>query len=192
MEPIAVREVSATDEVVVSTGHGPGSRPERRAAEQAQDPDERYQRELGRRLRAVRRAHGLRLQDVEDASGGRFKAVVVGSYERGDRAIAAHKLAALAHFYGVPVAELLPDRAVADGPTESGVAVAVDRLRQRALDPELEPLVRLVQHVQQLRDDHHSPTLRLRSEDQRLVALALGVDPDGFSAWLEARGLLAR
>jgi hypothetical protein len=64
--------------------------------------DQGYQRRLGERLRAVRRSHGMRLQDVEERSGGRFKAVVIGSYERGDRAIATHKLAALAAFYGVP------------------------------------------------------------------------------------------
>ncbi|MFP4636299.1 MAG: helix-turn-helix domain-containing protein [Nitriliruptoraceae bacterium] len=192
MEPIAVREISDDDEVAVSTGPGSRSSPERRVLDLEQDPDARYQQELGQRLRAVRRAHDLRLQDVEEATDGRFKAVVVGSYERGDRAIAAHKLAALADFYAVPVAELLPERADTDAAAEPGVVVDVDQLRQRAFDPKLEPLVRLIQHVQQLRDDHHSRTLRLRSEDQRLVALALGVEADGFSAWLEARGLLAR
>ena len=41
---------------------------------------------------------------------GRWKAVVVGSYERGDRAVTVQRLAELAEFYGVPVYELLPER----------------------------------------------------------------------------------
>ena len=52
---------------------------------------------------------GLSLHGVEEKSEGRWKAVVVGSYERGDRAVTVAKLAELAEFYGVPVAELLPD-----------------------------------------------------------------------------------
>ena len=68
-----------------------------------------YALSLGGRLRAIRQQQGLSLHAVEEKSGGRWKAVVVGSYERGDRAITVAKLAELASFYGVPVAQLLPD-----------------------------------------------------------------------------------
>src|ERR687890_717777 len=46
-----------------------------------------YQKRLGARLRAIRQQQGLTLQQVEEMSEGRWKAVVVGSYERGDRAV---------------------------------------------------------------------------------------------------------
>ena len=49
----------------------------------------------------------LSLHGVEEKSDNRWKAVVVGSYERGDRAVTVQKLAELADFYGVPVSELL-------------------------------------------------------------------------------------
>ena len=68
-----------------------------------------YSRALGARLRAIRNQQGLSLQGVEDKSHGRWKAVVVGSYERGDRAVTVQRLSELALFYGVPVSELLPD-----------------------------------------------------------------------------------
>src|ERR671938_613933 len=68
-----------------------------------------YSRALGARLRAIRNQQGLSLQGVEDKSHGRWKAVVVGSYERGDRAVTVQRLSELAVFYGVPVSELLPD-----------------------------------------------------------------------------------
>ena len=68
-----------------------------------------YARALGARLRAIRTQQGLSLHGVEKKSKGRWKAVVVGSYERGDRAVTVQKLAELADFYGVPVGELLPE-----------------------------------------------------------------------------------
>ena len=68
-----------------------------------------YALSLGVRLRAIRQQQGLSLHAVEEKSEGRWKAVVVGSYERGDRAITVAKLAELAAFYGIPVGQLLPD-----------------------------------------------------------------------------------
>ena len=70
-----------------------------------------YGRALGAKLRSIRQQQGMSLHGVEEKSEGRWKAVVVGSYERGDRAVTVQKLAELADFYGVPVAELLPDSA---------------------------------------------------------------------------------
>src|SRR4051794_15745996 len=46
-----------------------------------------YAKALGARLRAIRTQQGLSLHGVEEKSRGRWKAVVVGSYERGDRAV---------------------------------------------------------------------------------------------------------
>ena len=68
-----------------------------------------YAKALGGKLRAIRQQQGLSLHGVEQKSGGRWKAVVVGSYERGDRAVTVQRLSELAVFYGVPVSELLPD-----------------------------------------------------------------------------------
>ena len=74
-----------------------------------------YAKALGSKLRGIRQQQGLSLHGVEQKSGGRWKAVVVGSYERGDRAVTVQKLAELADFYGVPVAELLPEGRVPSG-----------------------------------------------------------------------------
>lgn len=151
-----------------------------------------YQDRLGARLREVRRSQGLRLQDVEDSSEGRFKAVVIGSYERGDRAVSAHKLASLAAFYGVSVSDLLPDqeRPRRLTPRSVGVAINVDRLRDITTS-DVAPLRRLVQHVQWLRADYSGSVLTLREDDLRTVAIALGMEPDEMRTWLADRGLLA-
>lgn len=152
-----------------------------------------YQQQLGAKLRAVRRTRGLRLQDVEELSEGRFKAVVIGSYERGDRAVSAHKLASLAAFYEVPVVELLPDeeRSRQRG-SDDTLAIDLRRLREQADDPELAPLLRLVRHVQWLRDDYNGQILSLRTDDFRTIAVSMGTPADQLDAWLDERELLHR
>jgi transcriptional regulator with XRE-family HTH domain len=150
-----------------------------------------YQQRLGARLRVIRRSRGLRLQDVEDLSGGVFKAVVVGSYERGDRAVAAHKLAALAHLYDVPVAALLPEEDPAgEGSRPAGWSIAIDPLL-RSSDPDVVVLRRLVRHVQHLRDEPDAPVLTLRRSDLRIVAVAVGLPPESVEDWLREHELLA-
>jgi hypothetical protein len=61
------------------------------------------------RLRAERLARSGSLETVERRSRGRFKAVVVGSYERGDRNPKAVWLAEYARFLGVPTGDLIPN-----------------------------------------------------------------------------------
>jgi len=65
---------------------------------------------LGAALRRLRERTGMSLHDVQVKSGDKLKAVVVGSYERGDRAVTVARLLELAAFYGVPAASLLPGR----------------------------------------------------------------------------------
>ena len=67
-----------------------------------------YAKAVGQRLRATRKRHGLSLKGVELRSRGQWKAVVVSSYERGDRAVSVQRLYELAEFYAVPITELLP------------------------------------------------------------------------------------
>ena len=85
-----------------------------------------YAQQLGNRLRSIRQQQGLSLHGVEEKSNGRWKAVVVGSYERGDRAVTVPKLADLAEFYGVPLAELLPSSRGSASALEAVPKVTID------------------------------------------------------------------
>src|SRR5947209_18334258 len=85
-----------------------------------------YARALGQRLPAIRVRQGLSLHGVEEKSQGRWKAVVVGSYERGDRAVTVQRLAELADFYGVPINELLPDGAPTAAASEPPPRLVLD------------------------------------------------------------------
>ncbi|HEY5184029.1 MAG TPA: transcriptional regulator [Actinomycetes bacterium] len=136
-----------------------------------------YGRALGARLRAIRTQQGLSLHGVEEKSQGRWKAVVVGSYERGDRAVTVQKLAELADFFGVPVSELLP------GSLPTGVAEAPPRLvldleRLSAVPAEKAgPLARYVATIQSQRGDYNGRVLSVRQEDLRTLAVIYDASP---------------
>lgn len=85
-------------------------------------------RALGANLRQARNRKGWSLHDLENESGGRWKAAVVGSYERGDRALTVPRLVALAEFYGIPASSLLPRVGAADTDAAKLRAVVLDEL----------------------------------------------------------------
>ena len=153
-----------------------------------------YQRRLGARLRAIRQQQGLTLQQVEEQSEGKWKAVVVGSYERGDRAVSVAKLAELSEFYNVPVSELLPKEEMAgvSSVANLGAKVMLD-LRKLAKheDPELKPLSRYAHTIQMQRGDFNGNVLTIRGEDLRALSVVYGTEPDDLVIQLEDQGLLA-
>ena len=96
--------------------------------------------ELGRRLRLLR--GGMSLKDVEVASGGQYKAVVVGSWERGSRNMTVVALAGIAEFYHVDPADLIPSSHRRRLSLDDRLAIGQAReLLQRVLqdDPEVIP-----------------------------------------------------
>lgn len=149
-----------------------------------------YEQEVGARLRAIRNQLGMTLRDVEDKSDGRWKAVVVGSYERADRSVSLPKLRELAAFYGVDVAELLPGgmSQVADEPPP--LVIDVSGLRAVSTQRELWPLVRFVADVRARRGDRGGDRVTLRSDDARALAILLDVPTDGIEDFLRSKGLL--
>ena len=152
-----------------------------------------YQRKLGSRLRAIRQQQGLTLQQVEEVSGGRWKAVVVGSYERGDRAVSVAKLAELSEFYNVPVSELLPkeDMAALQTGAPSKIMLDLRRLSRSDLDPELRPVSRFAHQIQLQRGDFNGNVLTIRGEDLRALSVIYGTDPEDLIFRLEDEGVLA-
>lgn len=156
---------------------------------------EDYQRRLGQRLRDIRNQQGMTLQDVEDASDGQWKAVVIGAYERGDRAISAVKLANLASFYEVPVRELLPEpeaELVADATSGTRQPVKLDLVKLLADDANqhLRPISRYARTIQQQRGDYNGRVLTLREDDVRALSVVFGVTTGEFVDRLEGEGIL--
>ncbi len=146
-----------------------------------------YAKALGARLRAIRTQQGLSLHGVEEKSQGRWKAVVVGSYERGDRAVTVQRLAELADFYGVPVGELLPEGAAAAA-AEPAARIVIDLEQLSSVPPDkAAPLARYAATIQSQRGDYNGRVLSIRQEDLRTLAVLYDTAPsvltDRFVSW---------
>lgn len=158
------------------------------------ESSEDRQRALGARLRRIRAQQGLSLAQVEQRSAGRWKAVVVGAYERGDRAVTVERLAALAAFYDVPVSHVLPSPVpVSEFAPATGVPLDLNRLAVHDERPDaLGSIARFARRMQLQRGDHAGRVITLRDVDVRTIALAAGVEPDELRQDLLAAGVCDR
>lgn len=154
------------------------------------EPDPRaaraYLKALGVRLREIRTQRNLSLDGVERSSHGRWKAVVVSAYERGERAIAVPRLADLARFYGTSVTELLPGhRALTDRARSPATPLLdLEQLRVVAAD-DAWLLLRFAAAVQRVRHDHGTTLLAIRAADLRWLAIMYDTTFEGLTARLD-------
>jgi len=149
-----------------------------------------YARALGGRLRAIRTQQGLSLHGGEEKSEGRWKAVVVGSYERGDRAVTVQRLAELADFYAVPVSELLPDSAPS-GAAEPPPRLIIDLEKLQVVPAERAgPLARYAATIQAQRGDYNGRVLSIRQDDLRTLAVIYDETPSQLTEQLIGWGVL--
>ena len=150
-----------------------------------------YAKALGARLRAIRAQQGLSLHGVEDKSQGRWKAVVVGSYERGDRAVTVQRLSELADFYGVPVNELLPEGTSIPA-TEPSSRIVIDLEQLSAVPADKgAPLARYAATIQSQRGDYNGRVLSIRHEDLRSLAVIYDASPGALTEQLIGWGVLS-
>jgi transcriptional regulator with XRE-family HTH domain len=147
-----------------------------------------YSREVGERLRRVRVERGLSLQEVERSSGGRWKAAVIGSYERGDRNISATRLLELAEFYEVSPAQVLPG----DAPTQqTGTdAMTIDLTELDRFGDRYAAMRRYLETIQLQRGDYNRRVLSIRGEDLRALAVIQDRSPTELVEELHANGVL--
>lgn len=156
--------------------------------------DANYAAQVGERLRNIRLQKGLSLHDVEASSEKEFKASVLGAYERGERSISVPRLQRLAHFYGVPVDQLLPKSDERETGVTGEIAdrIRIDLNRLRALDaPERPILERYLNFVQVQRGDFNGRILTIRSEDLKAIASVLDLSPESLSSTMDSLGIKA-
>lgn len=162
------------------------------------DPsDPAFARQVGERLRNIRRQQGLSLQAVEESSGREFKASVLGAYERGERIISVLRLQRLAALYGVPVDQLLPRTSAPLGQGRAADGrhghVTVDLVRLERIDaPERDLLRRYIGMVQLQRGDFNGRVLTIRDEDIRSLGRIFERDEVSMRDRLDELGLWVR
>ena len=136
-----------------------------------------YSRQVGERLRVIRKQKRLSLQEVEAQSDQEFKASVLGAYERGERALSVPRLDRLAMFYAVPIEQLLPREvsgseatAALEAPVNKKLAIDVVKLVQLKGAP-FEMLSRYLRLIQVQRQDFNGRVITVRGDDVRAIAV---------------------
>jgi transcriptional regulator with XRE-family HTH domain len=164
----------------------------------AEEMDANYARQVGDRLRKVRKQQRLSLQAVEAASGQEFKASVLGAYERGERAISVPRLQRLSVFYNVPVDQLLPrpgeaesnssDRERSEDDEAGKVRIDLTALAE-ADGKEADLLGRYLRMIQVQRQDFNGRVLTIRDADLLALACLMDTQPEYMRRKLEDLGI---
>lgn len=145
-------------------------------------PSPEFSKEVGRRLRAVRRDLGFSLEDVEVRSKGRWSASAIGAYERGYRNLSLPRLGELAAFYSVPVSRLLADESERSLTPPS--PIVIDLTEPACVDltalehVEAEDAEHVRRYIRSIIGERRGPKpqrLTLRRSDLSLLASVLGV-----------------
>ena len=151
---------------------------------------------VSERLRSIRHSQSLSLSDVEVASCGAIKAVVLGSYERGSRSLSVKRAIQIADFYGVPVSTLFGSAPTKGADVSRRVIIDTRRLRslsESGTSPErsaLQMISRYITHIQSSREDWNGEVISLRERDIEYVAICLGYTSKSLMDWLESQKLL--
>jgi transcriptional regulator with XRE-family HTH domain len=156
---------------------------------------ERSIEEIAAAMKSVRRGKGMTLRDVETKSGGVWKAVVIGSYERCDRALSVKKAINLANFYQVPLNELLGLSSESKSPSREKITLDIRATSSSTSnsifdESEINNLRNFATLICAKRQDWNGEVLSIRTSDLTTIGLLLNLDEANTYAWLSAKGLL--
>ncbi len=142
-------------------------------------------------LRAIRKQKGMTLKDVEIASNGRWKAVVIGSYERCDRALSLKKAINLAAFYQMPLDQLLGLENRESAPMNRKITLDLRRVRESSTTGNnFQFLATFTNLLCAKRRDWNGEVLSLRDTDLTTLALLLTLDESATLEWLNSEKLI--
>jgi transcriptional regulator with XRE-family HTH domain len=149
--------------------------------------------EISIRLRQIRKQQNLTLKQVEIRSRGKWKAVVIGSYERGTRSLSISKAKSLCEFYGVPLSALFQSEGIQQvQPTEGALRIDLRNLRSKISqnDPLIGQLHNLLSFIARRRDDWNGEIMTIRLQDNEVLGLLVQKEQSELRKALEIRDLL--
>lgn len=125
---------------------------------------------------------------MERNSNGKWKAVVIGSYERSDRAISLKKAISLMEFYQVPISELFPQIT----PAVRGRRISLNLTRLSENHGEIaERLMAFTRSISNRRKDWNGKFLTIRANDLQFLALVLGFSESAALDYLAETELIS-
>ncbi len=141
------------------------------------------------KLRELRRRKGFTLEEFEKFTDGEVKAVVLGSYERGTRAISLARLQELANIYEVPLEYFF---------AEPKISLKYERLTfdlrrikiREDLDESIVGLRRYLSSIVAKRRDFNGEVLTLRESDNEILAIIAHMRMDEMFEYLKLNRLL--
>jgi transcriptional regulator with XRE-family HTH domain len=139
------------------------------------------------RLRTIRKSRGWTLHDIEDRSGGSIKAVVMGSYERGTRAISLARALELANLFAIPISDLLrePNLRNDENPHFKRFDQRrIGKLLSESEDERLGKLNNFLVAIAARRGDWNGEILSLRGTDLDTLTLILEMSQSQLTNWL--------
>lgn len=141
------------------------------------------------RLRSLRLAAGLTLRQLEIKSRGKWKAVVVGSYERGTRHLSLMRAVELCDFYGADISDL------GNSKNDTNINRVIFDLRQisqaRSLPDELSRVIsRTASRISSLRGDLNGQVLSIRESDLDNLQIVCDMNRSELLAALQIRKFL--
>jgi transcriptional regulator with XRE-family HTH domain len=142
-------------------------------------------------LRSLRKKKGLTLRECEIQSEGMFKAVVMGSYERGTRAISLQRLQELADFYHVPIEYFFQSNEQSAEGQPLRYRFDLRKLRQNCInDAGLTKMSNFLSHMIKKRNDWNGEILTIRNSDGDYLPLL--ADDGEIISKLDLYGVLIR
>jgi len=144
-----------------------------------------------RKLRDIRRKRGLTLHGFEALSNGTVKAVVLGSYERGTRAVSLERLELIAGLYEVPIHYFFGLESESKRDSDKGYIFDLRRISKRSdLTPELAFVKRFISRIANQRSDWNGEVISLRGSDSENLALMCEMEIPELTLQLHANAFL--
>ena len=142
-------------------------------------------------LRELRRKKGITLNEFEVFSNGAIKAVVLGSYERGTRAISLARLEQLAAIYEIPLEYFFSSSRVSNQRPHEGFIFDIRRVnRMQGLEPALINVRKYLAALAHKRKDWNGEVLSIRASDGENLAMMGDTEIDALTSLMLLNGFL--